>query len=938
MIELKARISTEKPKIIIITEVNNKHTNTPPEKCFFNIPDFQMFEKNLTIGHRGILIYIHNTIKDVIEVSASSNFEEYLLLSIQINKTERFVLCCIYRSDSGSDDNNNQLNELIKEITNLKSSHLLITGDFNYRDINWPSLTTTKGELSKEHSFIETVKYCYLHQQVVKHTRAGRHTETPSLLDLILTDEQDRISHVQHNSPLGKSDHDVLIFDYNIRLNINYKPQVMYNHAKANYSNMNKELESKLQPEIYNNDVDSLWNHIKDNIIIAQKNNTPVINSIKSQKWKTLGSIPLDGDITAEIRKKHRLWQRYYETKSIEKFEQYKQQRNKVTRLLESSQKEHEKSLSENAKNNPKKLWKYIKSKLKTKTGISPLLKPDKTLTKDEQEKAEVLSNYFATVLEEEPPGAIPNLPPRKLVTPPLENITITEEKVLKKLKKLNPNKSCGPDQITPKLIKEIAEPLTPSLTKLYKNSLSTSEVPDDWKLATVTPIFKKGDKKDPSNYRPVSLTSVIGKNLESHVYDAIVEHMHSNNLFSPFQYGFIKNRSTTLQLLKVLQLWVNDLDEGLAIDNVNMDFRKAFDKVPHRRLLYKLSTYGIQGKVLQWIENFLKNRHQRVCVSGYVSDWTEVVSGIPQGSVLGALLFVIYINDLPDNIQSDIFLFADDTKFFRKVEDSDDAAIIQQDLNTLYQWSNDWLLKFHPDKCVVIRLSVTSENWYYKYTLGNDELEYVDLVKDLGVFVDTELKFRHHISTKVNKANSIMGTIRRSFKYLDHTTFKLLFCAQVRTIVEYANPFWCPYLKKDIEMIENVQRRATKYLQGMKDLNYEQRLRKLNLTTLAYRRLRGAMIEVYKIFHIYNRSTTPNISLYLGNIHTRGHNYKLFYNRSERTHPKLHSFNQRVVKPWNSLPTPVVNSPSLNSFKNSLDKHWSNLNIRYCHLADPDY
>ena len=430
----------------------------------------------------------------------------------------------------------------------------------------------------------------------------------------------------------------------------------------------------------------------------------------------------------------------------------------------------------------------------------------------------------------------------------------------------------------------------------------------------------------------------MIGKDLESHVYDAIVEHMHKNHFFSPYQYGFIKNRSTTLQLLKVLQIWVNTLDEGFAIDNVNMDFRKAFDKVPHRRLIYKLSTYGIHGKVLHWIENFLNNRQQRVCVNGYESNWQEVSSGIPQGSVLGALLFVIYINDLPDNIISDIFLFADDTKFFRRIVDSDDAAVIQQDLDTLHKWSSDWLLKFHPDKCVVIRLSVTSENWYYRYTLGDDELEYVDQVKDLGVFVDCELKFRHHMVTKVNKANSIMGTIRRSFKYLDHSTFKLLFCAQVRTIIEYASPFWCPYLKKDINLIENVQRKATKYLQGMQDLNYEQRLKKLGLTTLSYRRLRGAMIEVYKIFHVYDRQVTPNINLYLGNIHTRGHNYKLFYERSEKTHPKLHSFNQRIVKPWNSLPTPVVNSPSLNSFKNALDKHWLHLNLRYCHLAETNF
>ena len=260
----------------------------------------------------------------------------------------------------------------------------------------------------------------------------------------------------------------------------------------------------------------------------------------------------------------------------------------------------------------------------------------------------------------------------------------------------------------------------------------------------------------------------------------------------------------------------------------------KAFDKVPHKRLLYKLSTYGIQGKILSWIENFLDNRKQRVCVNGFVSEWQEVLSGIPRECVRSfAFCHIHKWSPGQHTIWYIPIWFADDTKFFHTVQDSDDALIIQQDLDTLQQWSNDWLLKFHPDKCVVIRLSVTTENWYYKYTLGDNELEYVDLVKDLGVYVDSDLKFRYHMTTKVNKANSIMGTIRRSFKYLDHTTFKLLFCAQVRTIVEYANPFWCPYLKKDLELVENVQRKATKYLKGMGDLSYEQRLRKLNLTTL---------------------------------------------------------------------------------------------------------
>ena len=933
---LRTRIQLEKPKIVLITEVNCKHQRIPFEKSLFNVTGFHIFDKNVLAEGRGILIYIHESIKDAIEVSINSNFEEQLFIAIKINKTEKFLVGCIYRSNSGTIENNLGLNRLLQKVTTLKYSHLLIVGDFNYKQIDWDTLTTNKGEKSNEHLFVETIKYSYLHQHVKTPTR-GRKDQNPSLLDLILTDEADRISNLDIQSPLGKSDHSVLLFDYNLKIQSNYKPKIIYNYEKADFEKICVDIQNSLNPKPdFQQDINQTWNDIKSTILQAQATNIPTINTNKSEKWRTLNSIPLPDNITAEIRLKHRMWQRYFQHKSEEKFEAYKKQRNKVTRLLEGSHKLFEQNLSIEAKSNPKKLWKYIKSKTKTKTGISPLLKPDKTLTQNEQEQAEVLSEFFASVLEKEPPGDIPILPERKLTTLPLENLIVTEDQVKKKLQKLNPNKASGPDHLSPKLIKATSSTIAPALTSLFNLSLSKGKVPNEWKHATVSPIFKKGDKKSPSNYRPVSLTSIICKELESHIFVAIVNHMNENNFFSPFQYAFIKNRSTVLQLLKVIQMWCNVLDQGGCIDNVNMDFMKAFDKVPHRRLIYKLQVYGIQGQILKWIKDFLQERKQQVCVNGYLSSWKEVTSGIPQGSVLGALLFIIYINDLPDNITSDIYLFADDTKFFRQVENNKDANIIQEDLNTLHQWSNDWLLRFHPDKCVVIRLNVTTETWYFRYTLGENELEYVEKVKDLGVWVDTDLSFNHHITSKVNKANSVMGTIRRAFKYLDHETFKNIFCAQVRTILEYANPMWSPYLKKDITMIENVQRRATKYLKGMDELKYDERLRKLKLTTLAYRRLRGDMIEVYKIFNIYHQNIAPQ--LILSTTATRGHNFKLFLERCERTHPKLNSFTQRIVKPWNSLPEHVVNSKSLNSFKNSLDRHWMNLNLKYDHLATPDF
>ena len=601
--------------------------------------------------------------------------------------------------------------------------------------------------------------------------------------------------------------------------------------------------------------------------------------------------------------------------------------RNTVSRLLDEARASKERDIAEKAKVNSKVLWKYMKSKTKVKEDISPLYnKKTKKMTNNETEQAELLSEFFESVFTEEPDGDTPKLKQRKLKTPQLKDVEITEEIVLKKLKDLNVTKSQGPDEINPRILKEVADEIAQPLSILYNNLLKSHKVPSEWKSGIITAIFKKGDKKDPGNYRPISLTCILCKLLESIIRDAIVNHMIQNAFFSKYQYGFISKRSATLQLLKVMEIWCNILDKGGTIDAIYMDFMKAFDTVAHRRLIEKLRSYGITGNILSWIEDFLKNRKQCVNVNGYKSKWCNVTSGIPQGSVLGALLFVIFINDLPENIKSNIFLFADDTKFFKEVTNDEDAQVIQEDLNTLNKWSNTWLLKFHPDKCVNMRISTSRNNQTekYKYTLGNSELKYVDKVKDLGVVVDSKLKYDQHMSAKVNTANSIMGTIKRTFKHLDNDTFKLLYCSHVRSQLEYGNQVWSPYLKKDVKLVESVQRRATKCIRAIKDLSYPERLEHLKLPSLSYRRARGEMIEVWKMINVYDQEVIPTL-LKPPQDFTRGHTHKLYTSKCKKVHPKQHSFNQRVVKPWNSLPESVVNSPTLNTFKNRLDKHWEN-------------
>ena len=320
---------------------------------------------------------------------------------------------------------------------------------------------------------------------------------------------------------------------------------------------------------------------------------------------------------------------------------------------------------------------------------------------------------------------------------------------------------------------------------------------------------------------------------------------MKSNKLISNKQFGFIGGRSTTLQLLRVIDEWTEILDNGGSIDVIYFDFMKAFDKVSHSRLILKLKSYGIGGVLLDWLKSFLTDRKQRVGVNDEYSEWTEVPSGVPQGSVLGPVLFVVYINDLPDKVTGDsmLYMFADDTKLYRAILDVSDTEILQQDIDNMDEWSREWLMDFHPLKCKVLKMGKTIADLhdiFNPYTLRQHQLEVVDHEKDLGVTMDVDLIFDKHISNKINKANGIVGLIRKSFIHLDEESFLRLYKALVRPHLEYANSVWAPRFKRQVEVIENVQRRATKLIPDFKDLTYEERIRKLKLPTLKYRRLRG--------------------------------------------------------------------------------------------------
>ena len=514
---------------------------------------------------------------------------------------------------------------------------------------------------------------------------------------------------------------------------------------------------------------------------------------------------------------------------------------------------------------------------------------------------------------------------PAKVLNSELQDTVFTEDRIKKKLMILKTSKSLGPDQLHPRILKEMSHVITKPLQQIFTLSMNKNKLPSIWKKANVSPIFKKGKKQSASNYRPVSLTCILFKLQESLIRDDIVAHMESNGLISKRQFDLMSGRSTILQPLHVMDEWKNILDSGGTIEVCCMDFMKAFDKVPHKRLLAKIKSYGIEGNILKWIKEFLENRQQRVIVNGNYSEWSKVTSGIPQRSVLGPLLFDLYINDLPDCILSQVFLFVDDTKMFRHIQNSDDQKICQDYITRLQAWTDKWLLKFHPEKCKLLAIGKRTPS--FKYTMYTDDLTTISLSrvqteKDVGVTFDEDMTFWHDITLRATKANNIMGIIRRTYTYLDIESFKLLFKSLVRPHLEYVAPVWNPWLKRDIAELEKVQRRASKQVPALKNMSYPDRLRKLSFPTLRFRMLRGDMIETYKLLKGIYDISLPALFTPVKHSKTRGHRLKLPKDRTETT-IKAHSFTHWIVNDWNSLPEQVISDPSVNAFKNRLDAHW---------------
>jgi hypothetical protein len=565
---------------------------------------------------------------------------------------------------------------------------------------------------------------------------------------------------------------------------------------------------------------------------------------------------------------------------------------------------------------NPTALFKYVKKQICGGRSIPPLQVNGGAIT-EEVDKANVLNNCFSENFTLDN-GVMPPMQNRYRGTPckvPL----FTPSTVLGSLLKAKPSDATGPDGFSANFYREIKHEICLPLSWIYNASLKQGMLPSVWKTANVVPVFKKGDAANPKNYRPIALTCVPCKIMERVIRTSMLDFFQGNKLLSDDQFGFLPAKSTVLQLLTVLDEWTFCVDNGIPVDVILVDFAKAFESVSHPKLLAKLTNIGIQGSLANWLKDFLTGRSQRVVVGSSHSGFSPVVSGVPQGSVLGPLLFLIFINDLQLTSPCPMYKFADDVKVHSTCIDEADRSKLNSAVSELENWSSRWQLPLAPSKCSVFHIGRRNLEFDYKLCSGVN-LNHTKVTKDLGVWLTHDLKSSTHCNNIVKTAFQRAALIKKVFCSGDRNTLVWAFKVFVRPILEYASPVWSPAQSGDILHVELVQRRFTKYLPGLRSKSYQERLKILGLETLEMRRIKADLSLTYSLLHNLLDFDYAHFFEINTNGRTRGHAWKLVVNASKRDVRK-NFFAHRVINIWNNLPGYCVEAPSIVSFKRELAK-----------------
>ena len=706
--ELRCLVLTENIDVIAVTETFIDTTNN--DLIYeYSIDGYKFFNKD-RVNRRGggVALYVATWLNPVDITPADTNIEH---VCVKVKGDELTVNISVTYRPPGQ---NHELDTAMYNILHrsLQNNESLILGDFNLPHIEWQSLSGVERE---SHSMLEFLEDNFLTQLVSEPTREN------SILDLVIASQDHLINKVTVGEHLGSCDHKVVRVEINTTTRVMENKTLVPNFRRGNFVHLRNALSELSLPATAQ--VDEAWSYFKNQLLTQQRYFIPY-----SEKRPQYNKNPpwFNNEIKRALQLRNNCHKRMKLLRSNENVRLYNEARRRVKTLIKQSKRHYEMNIAAQSKSNAKLFFRYINNKKHMRSGIGPLKDSTGTLVTNDKNMASVLNNYFSSVFN--PTAEDENITPDDTITNnvitgtpattpehTLEEFEISTEEVLKALNELKTNKSPGPDEIYPKILKETKHEIVGALKSLFNSSIQQGFVPADWKAANVTPIYKKGDRTSPGNYRPISLTSVVGKLLEAIIRDKIVGYLENHSLIRDSQHGFRNKRSCLSNLLT----FYNDLffahDASRSLDIVYLDFQKAFDKVPHNKLMFKIKQLGIDGNVHKWIENWLSNRQQRVVINGYASGWAPVTSGVPQGSVLGPILFIIYINDIDVGLNNFISKFADDTKIGNSIITDRDRMSLQDDLRKISEWSERWEMPFNVNKCHILPVGTRNQKSEYE-------------------------------------------------------------------------------------------------------------------------------------------------------------------------------------------------------------------------------
>ena len=803
-------------------------------------------------------------------------------------------------------------------------SNIVISGDFNLPHIPWESPDSASGV--NELSFVDSLNDHFLSQLNNKATRGS------NVLDLVITTVPDQISVTEVLSPDTAAvftDHSIINYEYNAFVKGPIKShRSVYDYRNGDFKGLRMALQAiDLSSNINHENINADWLAWKESFLAT------VSEYIPSKRLKGRSPVPwINGAIIYLIKKKDTVRQKLKKSPTNDHLKQrFTSLRAQVKRMIRDSRKQFFSSIEADMHTNPKRFWSILKTKSKSRSIPDRITMETTTNAQAVHDQARrcsadtplgianLFNSYFASVFSQ---SATLKTPKCTAPEPTTCQLMLAVGEVQTILESLDVTKATGPDGIPAKLLKETASVIAPSLCELFNKSLHTGTLPQEWKDANIVPVFKKGDPEHTENYRPISLLSQVSKVLERCVLNNLKGQLYIK--INKCQHGFISGKSCTSNLLEVLDHIGSLLDNGEQVDVIYMDMSKAFDKVSHGRLLRKLREFGYGGNLLQWFSSYLTDRRQCVTVAGATSNSLPVGSGVPQGSILGPALFLLFVNDLPDAVESsDVAMFADDTKIYKKIKSLEDAASLQSDINHLDDWSTTSGLKFNEIKCKSQSITRKLKPVISTYNLKNTELVSVNAERDLGVWVSNNLTWNKQVLEQTARANRLLGFIRRNTRYIQSVSVRrTLYLTLVRAHFAYAAQLWAPQSIEMISRIERTQRRATKYILKLpfsSTVSYSSRLQTLSLLPITYWHEYLDMVFFFKMTHGLvhvkpNLLPVPRCTRPTRSSSSKAVKYTV---RQCKTSTYQKSYLTRTTRIWNALADDLkLTMNRLNSFK----------------------